>query len=177
MWNRCRKSTLTGVSTLERLAFPCRLSRLHYLQIPVVYRSMVIVIKIIMFPNSNFEKYFVLLVMIVVINKEHTCRSYVIDEAYLIAMLLALRWCQRWFISSRRLCSITASSWDARLLRSFLPVPLREANTSLWLSISDCRSWNKYFLSNKRHFFNLKNCTPWQKLFNFNSSINMIWYS
>lgn len=61
---------------------------------------------------------------------------------HLIAMLFAFKWCHRWFISSSRRCSITASSWLAKELNSFLPVPFNDVYTSRCVSISDCRSCN-----------------------------------
>lgn len=63
-------------------------------------------------------------------------------------MLFVFKWCQRWFISSSLRCSITASSWLARLLSNFLPLALRELKTSRWFSISCWISWNK---TNKVH--------------------------
>lgn len=62
---------------------------------------------------------------------------------YLIAILFAFKWCHRWFISSSRRCSITASSWLAKELNSFRPVPFNDVYTSRCVSISDWRSCNK----------------------------------
>lgn len=61
--------------------------------------------------------------------------------SYLIAKLLALRWFHLWFISSSRLCSMTASSWLAKEPSNFRPAPFRDENTSRWHSISLCKSW------------------------------------
>lgn len=61
-------------------------------------------------------------------------------KTHLIARLLDFKWFQRWFISSRRRCSIIASSCDVSELRSFLPVPSRRSYTTRCASISDCKS-------------------------------------
>lgn len=67
-----------------------------------------------------------------------------------MAMLLSFKWCHLWFISSNLLCNMTASSWDAKEPSNFLPAPLRELNTSRWLSISDCKSCNRNKNKNMR---------------------------
>lgn len=67
--------------------------------------------------------------------------QYANKNKYLIAMLLDLRWFQRWFISSSRRCSITASSCDVNEPRSFRPVPSSRSYTTRCVSISDWRSW------------------------------------
>jgi hypothetical protein len=85
-------------------------------------------------------------------------RSYFYTEkaiSYLIAKLLALRWFHLWFISSSRLCSMTASSWLAKEPSNFRPAPFRDENTSRWHSISLCKSWKhvieKRWISHKIH--------------------------
>ena len=69
--------------------------------------------------------------------------------SYLIAKLLALRWFHLWFISSSRLCSMTASSWLAKEPSNFRPAPFRDENTSRWHSISLCKSW-KHAIEKRR---------------------------
>ncbi len=64
-------------------------------------------------------------------------------DCYLIAILFVFKWCHLWFISSSLRCSITASSWLAKLLSNFLPLVLSELNTSRWFSISSWISCNK----------------------------------
>lgn len=61
-------------------------------------------------------------------------------RTHLIAILFVFKWFQRWFISSRRRCSMTASSCDVNELNNFLPVPSRRSYTTRWVSISDCKS-------------------------------------
>lgn len=61
-------------------------------------------------------------------------------STYLIAILFDLRWFQRWFISSRRRCSMTASSCDVNEPNSLRPVPSKRSYTTRCVSISDWTS-------------------------------------
>lgn len=74
-----------------------------------------------------------------------TVSFMVIDilNTHLIAILFDFRWFQRWFISSRRRCNITASSCDVKEPSNFRPVPSRRSYTTRWVSISDWRSCEK----------------------------------
>lgn len=76
-------------------------------------------------------------------------------KTYLIAMLFDLRWFQRWFISSNRRCSMTASSCEVNEPNSFRPVPSRRSYTTRCVSISDCRSCmrKKKKTKNKKLFY------------------------
>lgn len=69
---------------------------------------------------------------------------------HLIAMLFDFKWFQRWFISSRRRCNITASSCDVSEPNNFLPVPSRRSYTTRCVSISDCKSCAEKIKSKQR---------------------------
>lgn len=80
---------------------------------------------------SPLQRRFSLLLIIfnfVSINDVNNREKYTLSSfTYLIAMLFAFKWCHLWFISSKRRCSITASSWLANELSNFRPVPFKDA--------------------------------------------------
>lgn len=52
---------------------------------------------------------------------------YILLILYLIAILFDFKLFQRWFISSKRRCNITASSWEVSEPKSLRPVPSRRS--------------------------------------------------
>lgn len=68
--------------------------------------------------SSHFHTFFFVLFRIF---------CYILLILYLIAILFDFKLFQRWFISSKRRCNITASSWEVSEPKSLRPVPSRRS--------------------------------------------------